>query len=386
MEFRTEKDILLEMIEQATNDGLINNTDNIITDLKDGGRTDNQYVLDLSTHAFILSQLEQLSRQTYENSNISTATGEALDNFGVLKGVSRFSAKPPMVELQLSVPLLESQDVTIPQGTTVVLAENMSDYGEYVLSETVTIPAGVESVSGYAENVVGGVNIPLPAYACVQIQGYNVTVTNESEGTTGSNIEEDDDYRLRIISSEAKNVRGSMPCLEDYLGHYDGIDSYNLIPRYNGVGTLKIVCDTLPSLTDRISEDVYRDCMIVTDNPPLVELPSAVTVSKLKLMVTASSSMSISNDELSSLLMGQTRVYIEGGKNRNGLTRRGLDIGADFVPSQLIRYLLDNFVEVENLHLMIELNGQYTPFNQVLSVPSNSVLQLDEVEVEYETV
>ncbi len=386
MEYRTETDILLEMVQQATDNGLINNTEGIITDLKDGKRTDNQYVLDLSTHAFILSQLEQYYKETHDNSNISTASGEALDNFGLFKGVSRFSAKPPMVELTLSLPLLESQDVTIPQGTTVVLAENMSDYGEYVLSETVTIPAGVESVTAFAENIVGGVNIPLPAHACVGIQGYTVTVDNMAEGTTGSNIEEDDDYRLRIISSESKFIRGSLSCLEDYLGHYVGIDSYNLIPRYNGIGTLKIICDAPPAMLSTISDDVYRDCMIVTDTPPLVERPTDETVSKLKVVATTKDEMNLSIEELSSLIMGQVVVFIEGGKNRNGLTRRGLGIGADFVPSQLIRYLLDNFDEVENCYLEIYLNGAYSPFNQVYSVPSNNVLKVDEVEVEYETV
>lgn len=384
MEYRKETDILIEMIEQATNTGLISNTEDIITQLREGKQSDNQYVLDLSAHSYILSQLERICNRAYDDRNVSTATGEALDQFGVLVGIARFPAKPGVVEVTMSLPLLESEDVVVPMGTPIILAEGMADYGSYVLSQTVTIPAGVESVTSMIENTVGGVNVPLPAGACIKTEGYNVTVTNEEAGTVGSNIEEDDDYRVRIIGGLSRNVRGSLACLENYLGNYTGITSYNIIPLFDGVGSLKLVCDTLESMTARIAEDVHTNCMIVTDPLPTVVLPDAVHLEELRLNVTMSSDTNLSNDELSALLIGQCRVFVEGGLNREGTRVKGLSIGADFAPAQLIRYLLSNFIEITNVYLERKENDVYVDFDQVYPVGETSVIELDDVVVVFE--
>ena len=54
MQFKDEKDRLIDMVEYAGELGLISVTDELKKQLVAGERTENQYILDLSTHNYAL--------------------------------------------------------------------------------------------------------------------------------------------------------------------------------------------------------------------------------------------------------------------------------------------------------------------------------------------
>ena len=350
MQFKNERDRLIDMVEYAGELGLITVTDELKKQLLAGERTENQYILDLATHNYALEPFTDALVSISESIDINLASGEALDCLGRLFNVTRFPAQPGMVDVTFSVELFEPEDIHIPAGTRVYCDGLDGSYGVYVTSEDAVLPSGVMSGTVRCENSEYGVCSPLPPESVTRLEGYGFTVTNTSGGTGGRNIEEDDDYRDRIRSwSSALNI-GTRACLDNYLGMYDGLDSYRLVPRYDGVGTLKIVCDTLESNLDQIQEDVYENCMLHSDVPPLCVLPDSTTLSTLELTITKGDGViSYTNDELTSLVEAQTRAFVEGGVKRDGTNMRGMSIGEDFIPSALIKYLLDSFPELVNV-------------------------------------
>jgi hypothetical protein len=373
VQFKNEKDRLIDMVEYAGELGLITVTDELLKQLVAGERTENQYILDLSTHNFALEPFVDALTRISESIDINLASGEALDCLGRLVGVTRFPAQPGMVDVVFSVELHEPADIHIPAGTRVYCDGLDGGYGVYVTSEDATLPSGVMSGTVRCENSEYGVCAPLPEECVTRFEGFDLSVTNPSGGTGGRNIEEDWEYRERVRSwSSALNI-GTRACIDNYLGMYDGLDSYRLVPRYDGVGTLKIVCDTLPTLLDSISSDVYENCMLVTDYPPLCVLPESTNLSSLELTVSKGDGVTgYTDDELKQLIVAQVETFVNGGVKRDSTRMSGLGIGDDFIPSQLVQYLLGEFPELVNI---------VPDSMEVIPVPDTNHFNIEQTEV-----
>ena len=362
------------MIEKGESNGLLVASEETIAQVKNGEATSNQYVRDLATHAYPLSQLWKICNEIYENINVSTATGEALDTLGQFLDVVRVPSSPAYVDFTVSVSAASLTDIVIPAGTR-LLIEEVVPVGDYFTMESITLPAGVTSVTGRAESIDHSYGFIIPAGGVTGLEGFpELSVTNTGDGTHGRNIEEDDDYRQRVMNWVPIHELGTRACLTDFLDHYEGLDSYRLIPMYDGVGTLMIVCDTLEGLLDTIRDDVYRECMVVTDFPPVCVLPEETTLASLTLSITLGSggSGNLTEEEFVQLVSQQVRVFVEGGVRRNGGNVTGLGIGDDFVPSQLIKYLFSVFPELENV----------VPSSlEIVTVVDNSKFVLESLEV-----
>ena len=373
MESKNEQERLMDMVQHAMNTGLINPDDELLEKLTNGERTENQYILDLATHSHAIQYLEDEIEEIRNSIDLNTATGEALDRLGRLVGVARYTAQAPrvMVELQAEVEL--GEDLNIPAGTVVEMRELESLYGDYVTSEDITVMEGTATYRVECECVDLGVHPALPAGCVTGLQDVMITATNPEGGTCGRNIEEDDSYRERIRAWNAKYVVGTRACITDYLNHYTGLDGYNLVPRYDGVGTLKVVCDTLEENLEGIKEGLIENCMSICDAEPLCVLPDVELITNLTLNVTKSNVTSMySDEELRSAIWSQVYVFVRGGTSRTGLTRQGLMIGEDFNPSQLVAYLLGEFPECANITSSVV---------DVVSVPDMARLGIENLEV-----
>lgn len=351
MQFRTETEILNQMLMYAQEQGLIETSDELVSAVANGQRTENQYVLDLASHAYVLSQLEQEVSIVYDNMFLNTATGEFLDRIGALVNVARYPPQAGKVELVISAPISLEEDVTIPAGTTCITGSQNNVYGEYVTTEEVVLHAYTENVSVIAECVDLGFGPRLPEGAVTGFVGIqNLSVTNPEEGTPGKNMENDDEYRIRIYEWAAATQLGSKTCIENYLNQYDGISSYALEACYDGVGTLHIIADTLTSSLESIRDDVYNNCMLISDIAPLVTLPDKISLPTLTFNVKLTSNITMSLDELKELIAAQVIVFIGGGNTRIGNSISGLGVGKSFEPSQCIQYLLTQFPEIINIY------------------------------------
>lgn len=361
------------MVQYAMNSGLINPDDTLLENIMKGEQTENQYILDLATHSHALQYLEDEIEEIRNSIDLNTATGEALDRLGRLVGVARYPAQAPRVMVELETEVDLGEDLNIPAGTPVEMRELESLYGDYVTSEDITVMGGTATYRVECECVDLGVHPALPTGAVTGLKDIMITATNPNGGTCGRNIEEDDSYRERIRAWNAKYIIGTRACITDYLNNYTGLDGYNLVPRFDGVGTLKVVCDTLEEKLEGIKEGLIENCMSICDAEPVCVLPDVELLTTLTITVTKSNVTSMySDEELRSAIIGQVYVFVRGGTSRTGLTRQGLMIGEDFNPSQLVAYLLGEFPECANITSSV---------TGVISVPDMARLEIDDLEV-----
>ena len=332
--------------------GLLRTSEDLITNIRNGVQTENQYILNLSTHAYILSQLEEKNYENSRDIDITTAEGEALDNLGRLVNVHRNPAQPLVVEVTVGTGVALSENVTVPIGTKVLLQGVYDDVAyDFTTNEDLTIPAGSTEGKVYANSSILGYYGSLPIGAVVGLQGFpELSATNTDATTGGKNIEEDDDYRERIRRWSTQNTRGTREIIESYLDNYIGLNGYNLVPRFDGIGTLKIVCDTVESKLDDISNDVFENCMYYTDIAPVCVLPDESVLSSLTVSVSLKDGeLRLTLGELKQLVESHIRIYVDGGVTRKGTTTRGMSIGEDFVPAQVIAFIVDEIDEVNNV-------------------------------------
>ena len=377
MESRSEQDILIELVNVAQERGLNISKDDIIEELETGSLTHNQYVLFLSLYAYLGSQFEGLIKENGDNIDLDTATGEGLDNLGKLLGIERIVAKPAILDLLVELPIASQENITIPIGTRVLFEEIYVNNREFIIEQEYTINAGVTSVTIQAQSIDHVYQEKVPENVVTGLEGFNdFIVSNPSPSTHGSNIEEDGAFRKRIRNAFKIHKTGTRPCIEDYLSNLQYLDDYRLIPCYNGVGTLKIICDTEESMLPMISEGVHDNCMNETDIPPLCELPSNTVMNSLTLTIhRADTISSLSNTELSQILTQQTRVFVEGGLKRDNSAHSGLGIAENFSPSELITFLMEQFMEIDNIRV-----SQQTIF----PVETNKKLKINEITVVFE--
>ena len=377
---RSEEEIHIEMLGDADDVGLIQST-NLIPKVRDGLRTENQYVLILGTDSKQFAILERDNDTNRENGFIGTARGEALDNMGTLLNVHRVEALSSEVELSISLSVAGESAVTIPAGTRVILQNIYAGMGyEYVTKEAVTIPAGSTSASIVAENLNPGYVTPIPNGAVTGLEGFDtLTVSNEDYSTHGVDIEEDDVYRDRVLGWSSKNTRGTRACIVDYLDHYEGVDRYKLIPCFDGVGTLKVIVDGQSSVLSSLPSNLYDNAMLFTDDLPVCVAPEEQSLSDFTAVVTINwDALKITTAELSSALLAQISTYVSGGDMRDGSSFAGISMGDDFNPSLLWKFLLEQFPEVSNIYS--------STMYEVVSVDDDKKLVLGEVTIAYDNV
>ena len=143
----------------------------------------------------------------YRMSMIHYAEGEFLDNFGDMAGVHREQSSPSVGEVTFTLPEESTEIVTIPADTVVATDNAIS----FILVDDVEIEPG--SLTGSGEVLCeqeGEYTNVLPDTVKIIITDLDInglTVTNEDYFYDGADIEEDDDYRARILSAP-----GNVPC------------------------------------------------------------------------------------------------------------------------------------------------------------------------------
>lgn len=382
MEFLSDKEILTSMVSKGQEYSLISPDENVLEMLEHGELTQNQYILFLSVFSYVFSTAHEKMREIYRNMDIDTATGEGLDNIGKLFNVERGLGQPAIVELNIELPIARDENLIIPEGTLVIFEELYMTDADYITSYEITVPAGVTSITAQAESTAHIYQRKIPEGCIKGLAGFDdISVTNTHEGTTGKNIEEDIDYRQRIKKTQTANTKSSKPAIDNYLANYQGLNSYILIPCFDGIGTLKIICDTIPSKLEEIANDVYYNCMLFTDEMPVAELPDTKLVESIKVYISTITNAGLTIDEIKQLVISHVKIFVEGGMLRDMTTYAGMSIGESFIPSQLSRFLMSNVMEIENCYFTREIDGTETVWTDIIEVEPTQKIKLDTVEV-----
>lgn len=176
--------------------------------------------------SFILEHREMIDTN-YRMSMIHTAEGEFLDNFGDMAGVHRIASSGSVGTVTFTrLGTDTSQSILIADGTQVSTEDAISfivdNEGEDLVLESgmTTITANVicEQEGAYTNVLANTIVLVMGDLSSI------VSVTNTSAMTGGTDIEEDDDYRARILLSPYEVPAGSLKWYENTsltASHYD---------------------------------------------------------------------------------------------------------------------------------------------------------------------
>ena len=189
---------IIDQYIQSNYDGLTK-----ITDFTVGSEA--RHLADIMA-SLMLEHREDIDNN-YRMSMIHYAEGEFLDNFGDMAGVHREQSSPSTGEVTFRLDYPKNDIVTIPADTVVATDDAIS----FILTDDVNIYPGdtvgtgevlCEQDGEYTNVLPGTVNIII---SDLDING--LSVSNEDYFSDGADIEEDDDYRARILASP-----GNVPC------------------------------------------------------------------------------------------------------------------------------------------------------------------------------
>lgn len=205
-------------------------------------------------------QLETAETQ----SNLSTATGAALDNIGAFFGVTRRkSTKASTVGTTATVKFTNNglTSVTIPSNTR-VWPTNSVDRA-YFTVENLIIGAGEQgyvnvraayngSYYNVGANTLVNHNLNLP----------NVTVTNELPIMTGRDEETDENYRARISREILRKEGANLTAVRDALLEIPGVRDVLPLNLARGTGTLDVI---IYGYERDVPSTVISECQRVLD-------------------------------------------------------------------------------------------------------------------------
>ena len=219
------------------------------------------------------AQLESLYRYAdwcVQQAFPQTAVGENLDRQGQLRGLSRNGGACAEGEIVFAIPSALQADLTIEAGTVCCTA----GLQRFITTEPGVIAAGQTecAVPAVAELPGEAGNVAEHTVTVLTLAPAGVTAcTNPAAFFGGSDAEEDEHFRARILSTYANLPNGAnaewyrMRAMD-----HDGVASATVLPRIHGIGTVGVVIaaeEGVPSqeLLDAVNESLQAAREIAVD-------------------------------------------------------------------------------------------------------------------------
>ena len=317
-----------------------------VTDFNEGSEIRN-LLESIAVDLYILMEDQyELSKIAF----ITTSYGEWLDLHGAnpLINLPRDEGQEAIGLVTFSIPEAVTEDIVIPEETVIV----DSELGlEFETDTECTIIAGDTSSEVYCTCLTVGTEGNIPANTLTVLDDENVdesvTCTNLEDFTGGTDYEEDDVYRERLLGFIRQDTFGSLGYYENLAESVTGVHDVKLIddtdnqePKYTKIvivnGNVKpvpddIIMQVLVQFT--MNENIVLDHKFSVDKP---------TYTMVNLTVNLDVETLIDNNLIEELL----GCYFNGGTTSNGLEYTGFYIDESLTRNGLYSALQDlDFVE-----------------------------------------
>ena len=350
-------EIFYNSIIDAYDNGLISNAEDFIEYISNRDDISNYYVMTLAVIADSIEDAYYDMTSVYNSNKIEYALGKDLDSIGELIGCPRPTATKSCVNVTFTVSSPATETIIIPKGAIVTSNAGLNKTGvNFVTQETGIIDIGNNSVDVYCESLGKGTGTRVLSNTISKIDsGIDVnntgglSINNNDSSHGGNDAYTDDEYRALLMDWVKNNIRGSREAYERYFAKFDGLDSYKLIPNWNGSGTLKVVLDPgYPYQLLKAYEDIKQSVCQIDDDVTMWS-PSKVNISvyiKCNVDIDRVNPYSKSEkDEIKSRIIDVVKAYING----DVFNSSGLGIGEDFIPYQLGLFIGEFVPEVRSL-------------------------------------
>lgn len=347
-----------------------------ITDFSEGSEVRN-LLESIAVDCYVLMQEQnELTKVGF----IDSAEGEYLDKHGANPFINlpRNQGTEATGYVTFSIPEEISSDVIIPEGTVVVCEDTGLEYGtdvEGVISvgDTETTVACTCLSTGKDGNC--GINM-ITVLDDDYIDIVGVTVTNTEKFRNGTDYEEDDEYRERLLKYVRQDDFGSLPYYTNLANSIEGVHDALLI---NTTGyTKKILVNgytkpTPNTLLLDVLETFTNTNNIVVGHTFTVDKPTYV---EADLDINLTVSVEIAESKIISLI---TTFFNGGDADLPGLSFSGYSIGQSVTKTELYNALslIEAIQEIEVLDhdSQTEITDLEVGSDEVIKVGSLEITQ-----------
>lgn len=308
---------------------------------------------------------------------VNTAWGEWLDMHGANPFINlpRETGTESTGYVTFSIPAVVTSDVVIPEGTVVVSADTGLDY---VTDSEVIIPVGETSIlcSVTCMTVGEDGNAEADTITLIEDDYINVpglSVNNDEVFTGGTDFEEDDDYRERLLSYLQRDDFGSVGYYENLGNNVDGVHDVHLVDATGYTKKVLVNGDTKPT-PDTVLADVLEEFTIpanlVLGHTFTVDKPDYVTVD-LTLNIT------VPEEYDEDMITGLVTEFFDGGSSSlNGPEFDGLMIGEPLLKNSFYAAIeMLDVSSVECLYNNTELSEITVDEDEVLKLGTLTINQ-----------
>lgn len=385
----TYKKAFLQMLNEAYDEGIISNNKDFPSYIESRQDIESELVMLYSIIAETLFDKDtgciNLLEQNYNSHILNRATGVDLDVLGEYFGLYRIPATYSCTDLTITINTPLDYDLTIPRGTRFT-----NTNGDIVFStrEQVTLPKGntiitanaISSISSYSGRVSAGeITVGLDQVGGVTLHSYNQTAS-----VGGLPEETDDEFRTRISNWAYSLPRTTLSSYRNYLRSLDGLKGYNLVPRWNGTGTLKIIVSPssdyiINSIMDYVDTSICNiddDVTVVGATEKNLHLSIILNVDIDQVIPYTTSQKEIIRQKVQTALY----IYVNGGYLNDGSWWDGFSIGEDFIPSKCSYFLQQQVSELKNI-TFITPGSQYTDGSHNYAILDSEVVTVGNDEI-----
>ena len=308
---------------------------------------------------------------------VETAEGEWLDKHGAKPEINlpRDAGVEATGYVTFTIPSVLTTDVTVEEGTVIV----SEDTGlEYATDNEATISAGETSVTVSASCMTvgedgncgaGSITIIDDNYMSVN----GLTVTNTSAFSDGTDYEEDDEYRERLLAYIRRDDFGSLPYYHELGNNVSGVHDVLLVDDDNSTAKVLVNGDVKPTPTTVLADvlEVFSSVENHIINQTFtVDTPSYKTVS---LTVNLNVSEAIEDSEFTDVISD----LFDGGASLDGFDFDGLYIGESLTKDMLYN-ALELFDVVDSVYATV--TGESGEITEV-TADENEVLKLGTITI-----
>lgn len=396
------RDEIINMYIQANLDGMTK-----ITDFSIGSEA---YHLADVMASFILEHRE-LVDLNYRMSMIHTAEGEFLDNFGDMGGVHRYGSSPSTGEVTFTrLGTDTSQAIIIADGTQVSTDDAISFLVDND-GEDLVLERGVTTISANVICEQEGAYTNVEPNTIVLVMGdlgSLVSVNNAEKFTEGQDIEDDDEYRARILLSPYEYPTGSLKWYENIALTVDTVHDV-LVEKGETVldADVNIIFNPTDWTATVVREDInqYNEdndyeststSTMTTARADLVDLFQMKEYDVVGIQMAyylaekVSMLVSDSTDTYLFAVLLDTNYTITMVKQDiiDKITAFNGDcmIGNEFNPSTLASIIENEVTGVINCRIVKETGGSYTEIVEPISVDAHELAQVDLTDIESRVV
>ena len=308
--------------------------DTRVTDFNEGSEIRNLLEAISVDLYYMMEEQNELSLISF----IDTAEGEWLDKHGANPFINlpRDTGMEATGYIVFSIPDASTEDIVIPEETVIVSEETGLEFateGEAILT------AGDTSITVSAICLTTGTDGNAEPNTITMIDDDfleipELSVNNTSAFTGGTDYEEDDEYRERLLAYVRQDDFGSIGYYTNIGNEVEGVHDVYLIDAAGYTKKVLVNGDVKPTPEEVLSEvlEVYSNTEnIIVGHNFTVDRPDYVTVD-IKLNLTVS-------EEISEDIIRDAMAYlIDGGEGNMliGYDYEGLSIGETLFVSSIV--------------------------------------------------